>query len=256
MIFERSGLFCCVFWPVYPLLSGQFRWVVLSAPHCLRVVAVTWENPSRLQLFLAFVFQKLEHLRESKVFVNIKRIKQYPKKQSGSNTKGEKVALRLKCFNWADWRETGMVRGLQLLSTGTHRVVRWAATQNSQATNTRASTRGPSNSLSPQVWRVKTAGTMQKKLWIFQYLHRQMAIFHISFPWDSMVQWKSGGRGIEAGGKCPSPHPRVKQLEFRSLWMKTPRPESRTIKGGSKALPRPHICPSLSQETSLTTHAQ
>jgi hypothetical protein len=87
---------------VYPLLSDQFRWVVLSAPHCLRVVPVTWENPSRLQLFLAFVFQKLKHLRESKVFVNIKRIKQYPKKQSGSNTKEEKVALRLKCFNWAD----------------------------------------------------------------------------------------------------------------------------------------------------------
>ena len=30
MIFEISGLFCCVFWPVYPLLSGQFRWVVLD----------------------------------------------------------------------------------------------------------------------------------------------------------------------------------------------------------------------------------
>ena len=75
MIFEISGLFCCVFWPVYPLLSGQFRWLVLSAAHCLRVVPVTWENPSRLQLFLAFVFQKLEHLRESKVFAEYKKEK-------------------------------------------------------------------------------------------------------------------------------------------------------------------------------------
>lgn len=50
--------------------------------------------------------------------------------------------------------------------------------------------------------------------------------------------------------------PRVKQLEFHSLWMKTPRQESRTIKGGDEALPRPRICSSLSQETSLSTHIQ
>ena len=54
----------------------------------------------------------------------------------------------------------------------------------------------------------------------------------------------------------PLPQSGVKQLEFHSLWMKTPRGEIRKIKGGGEALPRPHICPSLSQETSLTTHTQ
>ena len=90
----------------------------------------------------------------------------------------------------------GMVRGLQILSTGTHGVIRWAATQNGQGPTRGPQHKASANSLSPQVWLLKTAGTMQKKLWIFQYLHKRMAICHISFPCDSTVQWKSGRRGI------------------------------------------------------------
>ena len=53
------------------------------------------------------------------------------------------------------------------------------------------------------------------------------------------------------------PHPRVKQLEIHSLWTEKLQDEnSKTIKGGGWALPRPHISHSQSQETSLITHAQ
>ena len=49
--------------------------------------------------------------------------------------------------------------------------------------------------------------------------------------------------------------PRVKQLEIHSLWTEKLQDEnSKTIKGGGWALPRPHISHSQSQETSLTTH--
>ena len=74
MTFERSGLLCHVFLACVPLTLRSIQ-VGCLAPHCLRGVHVTWENPSRLQLFLAFVFQKLERLRESKVLAEYKKDK-------------------------------------------------------------------------------------------------------------------------------------------------------------------------------------
>ena len=47
-----------------------------------------------------------------------------------------------------------------------------------------------------------------------------------SSVWDAMF-WSASespdGGGSEAGGRCPHPHPRVKQLEIHSLWTETSR---------------------------------
>ena len=77
--------------------------------------------------------------------------------------------------------------------------------------------------------------------------------------------WMTFTKASKAGDRCLPPsnpptfhpsQPRVKRLESHSLWTKLQVENSKTIKRGDWALPRPHISHSPSQETSLTTHAQ
>ena len=88
----------------------------MPAPHCLRGVHVTWENPSRLQLFLAFVFQKLECLRESKVLAEYKKDKRGSEKSRVEVTRKKKKLPSGLSVSTGLTEETGMATGIQLLS--------------------------------------------------------------------------------------------------------------------------------------------